>query len=51
MGINFDYVGADGLYVNDAAFAREINDIWLVYMLYIHSDQQIFLGKPKLYQA
>jgi SRSO17 transposase len=49
MGITFDYVGADGLYGNDAAFAREINNRGLVYMLDIHSDQQIFLEKPELY--
>jgi SRSO17 transposase len=36
MGITFDYVGADGLYGNDAAFAREINNMGLVYMLDIH---------------
>lgn len=49
MGINFDYVGVDGLYGNDAAFAREINNLGLIYMLDIHSDQQIFLEKPELY--
>lgn len=49
MGITFDYVGADGLYGNDAAFAREINKMGLIYMLDIHSDQQIFLEKPDLY--
>ena len=49
MGITFDYVGADGLYGNDAAFAREINNMGLVYMLDIHSDQQIFLERPELY--
>ena len=48
MGISFDYVGGDGLYGNDAAFAREINNMGLVYMLDIHSDQQIFLKKPEL---
>lgn len=49
MGITFDYVGADGLYGNDTAFAREINNMGLVYMLDIHSDQQIFMEKPELY--
>jgi SRSO17 transposase len=49
MGTAFDYVGADGLYGNDAAFAREINNMGLVYMLDIHSDQQVFLEKPELY--
>lgn len=49
MGIAFDYVGADGLYGNDAALAREVNNLGLVYMFDIHSDQQIFLEKPELY--
>lgn len=49
MGITFDYVGADGLYGNDAAFAREIDNMGLVYLLDIHSDQQIYLEKPDLY--
>jgi SRSO17 transposase len=49
MGITFDYIAADGLYGNDASFAREINNMGLVYMLDIHSDQQIFLEKPELF--
>ena len=48
MGIQFDYVGADGLYGNDAAFARSIDNMGLTYMLDIHSDQVIFLQKPEL---
>lgn len=49
MGITFDYVGADGLYGNDTAFARAINNLGLTYMLDIHSDQRIFLQRPELY--
>jgi SRSO17 transposase len=49
MGISFDYIGTDGLYGNDAAFAREIDHMGLVYMLDIHSDQQIYLEKPELF--
>lgn len=49
IGITFDYIAADGLYGNDASFAREINNMGLVYMLDIHSDQQIFLEKPELF--
>jgi hypothetical protein len=49
MGITFGYIGADGLYGNDAAFAREIGSMGLVYMPGIHSDQQISLEKPELY--
>lgn len=49
MGISFDYVGADGLYGNDIAFTRSVDEMGLVYMLDIHSDQKIYLEKPELY--
>lgn len=49
LGINFDYVGGDGFYGHDASFAREIDDMGLVYVLDIHTDQQIFLEKPELF--
>ena len=49
MGISFDYVGADGLYGNDVAFTRSIDEMGLVYMLDIHRDQKIYLEKPELY--
>jgi SRSO17 transposase len=48
LGINFDYVGGDGFYGHDASFAREIDDMGLVYVLDIHPNQQIFLEKPEL---
>ena len=48
LGNSFDYVGADGLYGNDAAFARSIDNLGLIYMLDIHSDQTIYLQKPEL---
>jgi len=49
MGLDFDYVGADGLYGNDPWFAREIDEMGLIYMLDIHSDQKIYIEKPELY--
>ncbi len=49
QGILFDYVGADGLYGNDIFFTRSIEDMGLIYMLDIHSDQKIHLEKPELY--
>ncbi len=49
MGIEFDYVGGDGLYGNDLAFTRSVEDMGLVYMLDIHSDQKIHLEKPELH--
>ncbi len=48
QGIAFDFVTADGYYGNDASFAREIENLGSVYMLDIHSDQEIYLEKPEL---
>lgn len=48
LGNSFDFVGGDGLYGNDAAFARSIDEMGLIYMLDIHSDQRIYLEKPEL---
>ena len=49
LGVSFDYVGGDGLYGNNIAFARSIEDMSLVFMLDIHSTQQVYLEKPELH--
>ena len=49
MGIEFDYVGGDGLYGNDIEFTRSVGELGLIYMLDIHSDQKVHLEKPGLY--
>jgi SRSO17 transposase len=49
MGTAFDYIGADGFYGNDVNFAKELDNMGLVYMLDIHSDQKIYLEKPELH--
>lgn len=49
IGVKFDYVGADGLYGNDLTFAQELDKMCLTYMLDIHSDQQAYLERPKLF--
>ncbi len=48
QGIAFDFVTADDYYGNDASLAREIENLGSVYMLDIHSDQEIYLEKPEL---
>lgn len=47
-GVRFDYVGADGLYGNDFTFTQGLDDLCLTYLLDIHSDQQVYLDRPKL---
>jgi SRSO17 transposase len=48
LGTVFDFVGADGYYGNDINFGSKINNLGLVYMLDIHSDQPVYLTKPEL---
>lgn len=48
LGTDFDFIGADGYYGNNINFGNKINDLGLVYMLDIHSDQPIYLEKPEL---
>ncbi len=47
--IKFDFVTADGYYGNDVDFARRIDSMGYLYMLDIHSDQEIYLEKPDLF--
>jgi SRSO17 transposase len=48
LGTSFDYIGADGFYGNDCNLARKIDRLGLMYMLDIHSNQPVYLGKPEL---
>ena len=48
-GVSFDFIGADGYYGNDANLARNIDQLGYIYMMDIHSDQQIFTLEPELY--
>lgn len=48
LGTVFDFVGADGYYGNDINFGSKINNLGLIYMLDIHSDQPVYLEKPEL---
>jgi SRSO17 transposase len=47
-GISFDFIGADGFNGNDAELASAINKMGYIYMLDIHSDQEIFTECPEL---
>ncbi len=48
-GLKFDFVTADGYYGNDADFARMVDSLGYVYMLDLHSDQEVYLERPELY--
>jgi len=47
-GISYDFIGGDGYYGNDADLADAIDDMGSVYMLDIHSNQQIYTTEPEL---
>lgn len=49
IGVDFDFVGADGLYGNDPRFINGIEELGLTYMVDIHSNQNIFLDDPGLF--
>jgi SRSO17 transposase len=48
-GIKFDFVTTDGYYGNDADFARIKDSMGYLYMLDIHSDEEIYFEKPELF--
>lgn len=49
LGVQFDFIGADGFYGNDPEFASKIDDLGYLYMLDVHCDQQVFIDAPDLF--
>lgn len=45
-GVRFSWVGADGLYGNDPAFLRKLEDMGETFTIDCHSDQAIWLDDP-----
>ena len=48
LGVEFDFVGGDGLYGNDSELTKKLDDLGCIYMLDVHKDQTIYLEKPEL---
>lgn len=46
LGIRFDWVGVDGLYGNNPAFLRCLDDDGETFMADVHKDQRIYLEDP-----
>ena len=46
LGVDFQWVGADGLYGNDPAFLRALDDDGERFIIDVHSDQRIYLEDP-----
>ncbi len=47
QGIRFTWVGADGLYGNDPAFLRALDDDGECFLIDIHSDQRLYREDPE----
>ena len=47
LGVRFCWVGADGLYGNDPAFLRALEDDGEIFMVDVHKDQRIYLEDPQ----
>ena len=47
LGVRFRWVGADGLYGNDPAFLRALEDDGEIFMVDVHKDQRIYLEDPQ----
>jgi SRSO17 transposase len=47
QSINFQWVGADGLYGEDPDFLRTLDRMYETFMVDIHKDQHVYLEDPK----
>lgn len=47
-GVEFDFIGGDGLYGHNAELTRELDKLNQLYVLDVHKDETIFLTEPKI---
>jgi len=47
QGVEFEWVGADGLYGEDPSFLRALDQMYEIFMVDVHKDQHIYLEDPK----
>ncbi len=45
-GVKFDFVGADGLYGNSPHFLRSLDEMELLFVVEIHSNERVYLQAP-----
>lgn len=48
-GVEFDWVGGDGLYGHNSELRAGLNDRSLLYVLDVHKSQRIYLAEPTIY--
>ena len=49
LGINFDWIGGDGLYGNNYELLKGLDERKLFFVLDVHKDQQIYMETPTIY--
>ena len=47
-GIHFDFIGADGLYGNSPELLKCIDELGLLFVFDVHSDQHVYLTMPEI---
>jgi len=47
QGVEFEWVGADGLYGEDPSFLRALDQMHEIFMVDVHKDQRIYLEDPE----
>lgn len=48
-GVEFDWVGGDGLYGHNTEFCKGLDNLGQFYVLDVHKDELIFTEKPEIY--
>ena len=47
-GVEFDWIGGDGLYGHGLALGNALDNMGLTFLLDVHCNQQVYLSKPQL---
>jgi len=45
-GVEFDFIGGDGLYGHNAELTRSLDELGQFYVLDVHKDETVFLSEP-----
>jgi SRSO17 transposase len=48
-GVEFDWIGGDGLYGHNYQLTKGLDERGKLYVLDVHKDERVFLGKPNLF--
>ena len=47
-GIDFDWIGGDGLYGHNTELCDELDNLGSFYVLDVHKDEKVFFEKPEI---